>query len=139
MEEHTLISIQEPDYSAVVVVARVCLGAVFLVSGIHKAMWYTKAAEEFEHAAVPLITFTLPLTIVLHIIASVCILGGVFVSEAALSLAAFTVLATLRVHRFWQLQGSEWLEQSRNALANLGLIGGLLLLAASGPGRFSLF
>lgn len=133
-----MTSIAEPGLSALVLVARICLSAVFLVSGIHKALWYTRAIEEFKQASAPIIPITLPLTIVLHIVAPVCILLGVFVSAAALSLAVFTSLATLWVHRFWQSRGSVRLEQSRYALANLGLVGGLLLLAASGPGQADL-
>lgn len=126
-----MTAIEEPDFSAVVLVARVCLSAVFLHSGMHKALWYSKAIEEFKAASVPLIPIVLPLTIALHVVTSLCILGGVFVSEAALALAVFTVLATIWVHRFWQTHGSLRLEQIRNALANLGLVGGLLLLASS--------
>ncbi len=131
-----MTSIQEPVFSVVVLIARACLSAVFLVSGIHKALWYTKAIKEFKVAAIPLISVTLPLTIALHIIASLCIFSGVFVSEAALSLALFTLAVTLWVHRFWKHSGSLRLDLSRVALVNLGLVGGLLLLAASGPGQF---
>ena len=132
-----MTAIEEPGFSAIVLVARVCLSAVFLHSAIHKALWYSKAIDEFKEASVPLIPIALPLTIALQLIASVCILGGVFVSEAALALAVFTVFVTTWVHRFWQTRGSLRLEQIRNALANLGLVGGLLLLAASGPEQYS--
>jgi putative oxidoreductase len=125
-------------FSVLVLIARTFLSVVFLVSGIHKALWYTKAVEEFKQAAVPLIQFTLPATIVLHIFASICILSGVFIMEAALSLAMFTLAATFWVFPFWQRTGSARLEHSRIALANLGLAGGLLILAAAGPGQYVL-
>ena len=130
---------QEPGFSVLVLIARVFLSAVFLVSGIHKAFWYTKATREFERASVPLFQFTLPATIALHLIAASCILSGGFSSAAALSLALFTLAATYWIFPFWKHTGSARLEQSRVALANLGLTGGLLLLAATGPGRFVLF
>ena len=133
-----MIVIQEPVSSILVLIARTFLSAVFLVSGIHKVIWYTKAIKEFKKAAVPLIQFSLPATIALHIMASICILGGVFTQEAALCLVVFTVAATLWVFPFWQRSGPARLEQSRIAMANLGLVGGLLMLVASGPGRFAL-
>ena len=132
-----MIVIQEPVFSILVLIARFFLSAVFLVSGIHKMTWYAKAVEEFRLAAVPLIQISLPATIALHIIASVCILAGIFTQEAALSLAVFTVVATLWVFPFWQRTGPARLEQSRIAMANLGLVGGLLMLVASGPGQFA--
>jgi putative oxidoreductase len=134
-----LSALQEPGFSVLVLIARAFLSVVFLVSGIHKALWYTKAVEEFKKAAVPLIQFTLPATIVLHLVASISILSGVFVMEAALSLAVFTLAATLWVFPFWRSSGSARLEQSRIALANLGVAGGLLILVATGPGQYVLF
>ena len=130
--------IDEPTFSLLVLAARICLATVFLVSGIHKALWLSRAIEEFKVASVPLISVTLPATIALHIVASVCILAGVFIAEAALSLAVFTVAATLWVFPFWRHSGAERLDQSRIALANLGLAGGLLLLYAGGPGHYVL-
>lgn len=132
-----LIVIQEPVFSILVLVARIFLSAVFLVSGIHKMIWYTKAVDEFREAGVPLIQLSLPATIALHIVASICILCGIYTQEAVLGLAVFTVLATLWVFPFWQHTGPARLEQSRVAMANLGLVGGLLMLAVSGPGRFA--
>lgn len=56
--------------------------------------------------------------------------------ESALTLAVFTLLATFIAHDFWNLSGTDRLNQSRVAMAHLAIIGGLLLLAAAGPGRF---
>ena len=130
---------QEPVFSILVLMARSFLSAVFLVSGIHKALWYTKATEEFNRASVPLTQLALPATIALHVIASTCVLCGFFVTEAALSLAVFTVAATLWVFPFWKRSSAARLEQSRIALANLGLVGGLLLLVVTGSGDYVLF
>ena len=43
-----MISIEEPLASWILLVARVCLASVFLVSGVHKAVWYKKAVAEFN-------------------------------------------------------------------------------------------
>ena len=50
-------------------------------------------------------------------------------------LAVFTVVATVKVHHFWNMTGDDVLLHSRIALTNLAVIGGLLLLAAVGPGK----
>jgi putative oxidoreductase len=92
--------------------------------------------QEFRDARVPAIGFFLPSTIALHLLGGLALLNGLFVREAALALAAFTIVATLKVHCFWQMSGPERLARSRIAMAHLAIVGGLLLLAVAGPGRF---
>ena len=122
-------------FSFVLLLVRCCLAAPFLVSGIHKAGWYSKALEEWRHARVP--AFTLPLTIALHLVGSAALITGLYAQPAALALAVFTLIATLRVHTFWNMQGNERLGRSRAAVGNVAIIGGLLLLWLVGPGNLS--
>ena len=118
--------------------ARVCLALVFLVSGLHKAIWYQKAVLEFQRDRIPAISLILPGTIALHLLASICLIVGYQTREAALALAIFTVIATLKVHAYWRLPEEEQLGRSRIAAANLAIIGGLLLLVVVGPGPLAL-
>jgi len=133
-----MIQIEEPLVSWMILAARLCLAGVYLVSGVHKVILYSKAVAEFHGAGVPVIHFFLPLTIALHLLAPMALISGVYAREAALGLAVFTVVATAQVHRFWRMNGTERLDHSRIALAHLAVIGGLILLAAVGPGRLVL-
>jgi putative oxidoreductase len=56
---------------------------------------------------------------------------------AAWLLALFTVIATFAAHRFWEFEPAQQVGQMNNFLKNLAIIGGLLFLAAAGPGRMS--
>jgi len=118
--------------------ARVCLASVFLVSGLHKAFWYQAAALEFQRARIPAISVSLPGTIALHLLGSIFLIIGYQSREAALVLAIFTAVATLKVHAYWRLPKDQQLGRSRIATANLAIIGGLLLLVAVGPGPLSI-
>ncbi len=133
-----MTQIEEPLLSWLILVARLCLATVFVVSGVHKSVWYRKAVEEFRQAGIPAIGFSLPMTIALHILAPIGLITGMYVRTAALALAFFTFVATVKVHCFWRMEGRMRLERSRVALANLALVGGLILLAATGPGRLVL-
>jgi len=132
-----VISISESAASWLYLLGRIGLGAVFLVSAVHKAFWYKRAADEFKQDGIPLIPLTLPGTIVLHAVAPIAIIAGVYVVEAALALAVFTLLATLKVHNFWTMQGEQRLIISRVAGANFAVVGGLLVLAAFASGKLS--
>ncbi len=127
---------EEPWFPWCLLIGRIFLALVYLVSGIHKGIWYQKALIEFQQARVPFARLAVIGTVVLHIVAPLCLILGIFVRESALVLAVFTGLATFMAHDFWNLSGTDRLNQSRIALAHVAIIGGLLLLAAAGPGRF---
>lgn len=129
-----MLQIDEPIASWLMLIARISLASVFLVSGIHKSIWYSKAVDEFRRDRVPLIWLTLPATIGLHLVGSTCLILGYRTTEAAVALAIFTIAATLIVHPFWRLPKAEQLDRSRIANANLAVFGGLVLLAVTGPG-----
>jgi putative oxidoreductase len=132
------MTIDEFAANLLMLLARICLALVFLVSGIHKAIGYQKAVAEFQRDSIPAIWLTLPATIGLHLVASGCLILGYQTREAALALAIFTVVATLKVHAYWRLPASEQLGRSRIFTANLAIIGGLLMLVAVGGGNFAL-
>ena len=134
----SLNMLHEPWLSWLLLIGRICLSLVYLVSGVHKGIWFAKAVKEFQDAGVPFLHFFLIGTIVLHLVGSGLLISGLFVTETAIALAVFTVVATLKVHHFWNMTGDDALIQSRIAMTNLAVIGGLLVLAAVGPGRFVL-
>jgi putative oxidoreductase len=133
-----VLQIDEPTLGWLLFSARLCLASVYLVSGIHKALFFAKARDEFLQARVPATAILLPLTIFLHLIGSAGLISGVYARESALLLALFTLIATIKAHAFWRMTGAERLDCSRIAFANLAIVGGLLILAATGPGRLAL-
>ncbi len=130
--------IEEPLTSWLLLAGRLCLATVFIVSGIHKGIWRDKAVQEFRDAGVPAIGLFLPSTIILHLVAALALVLGVYAREAALALALFTVIATVKVHCFWRMEGTERLARSRIAMAHFAIVGGLIILAAVGPGSLVL-
>lgn len=56
---------------------------------------------------------------------------------AAIALAVFTLVATITAHKFWTMTGEAYRVNQVHAFKNLAIIGGLLLLGATGPGRFA--
>ena len=132
-----MLSIDEVASGWLMLAGRVAIAVVFLVSGLHKGIWFKKAAGEFRRDGIRAIWFTLPATIVLHLAASTCLIVGYLTREAALALALFTIVATLKVHAYWRLPVEKQLARSRITTANLAIIGGLLMLAAVGPGPLS--
>jgi putative oxidoreductase len=67
-----------------------------------------------------------------ELIAGLMILLGLKARWGALILVLFTACSIIFVHHFWTMQGEAYLSNMREALMNLSIMGGLLLVVACG-------
>ena len=112
-------------------VARVLLASVFLMAGFGKLGDVAGFAGYMTSGGVP--AFLAWPVILLEILGGLAILLGFLTRPAALALAGFSVLAALLYHYVPADQ-----MQMIMFMKNLGLAGGFLALAATGPGRFAI-
>ena len=117
-------------------VARICLAAVFLFSGTAKALDWTGGVAEVAGLGLPLPAVALAATIVVQLVGGLAVLTGLGARWGALALAGFTLFATLIAHDFWNAPAETRAHELTTFLEHVALIGGLLLLAAAGPGRY---
>lgn len=112
-------------------IARVLLAHMYVVSGIQKIIGYAGTQHYMASAGVP--GGLLPLVIAVELGGALAVLVGWQTRWAALLLAAFTAAAAVLFHNQFGDQ-----MQLINFMKNWTIVGGFLLLAAAGPGRFSL-
>jgi putative oxidoreductase len=62
----------------------------------------------------------------------------VFTRQLALLYVVFVLATALVGHRYWTLEGAARHENQINFFKNMSIMGGLLLLAITGPGRFAI-
>lgn len=110
--------------------ARVFLASVFVYSGFDKLLNWRGVIAECEAFKLPFPKLCAAGTVALHIMGGLAIVFGVYVTPFALILAFFTAIATCLAHNFWAYQGERFGKELTTALEHLGLIGGLILLAA---------
>lgn len=115
--------------------ARICLAALFLWSGFHNV-------QHTGETAVKLAGMGYPAPEILAIIAAAAELGGglslllgILTPLGCLSLILFLLPTTYSFHLPQALQGNP--EQVAATLKNMALVGGLIALMFSGSGRFS--
>lgn len=101
------------------------------MAGIGKILAYDGTASFMSSVGVP--GLLLPLVITLEVGGAIALILGVKVRMVAVALAVFCVVSAIIFHSNFSLQS----EQTA-FLKNLSLAGGLLALAVSGAGRFSL-
>ena len=110
-------------------IARVCLAAVFLYSGIDKLWHWRSSIEEVRNDGLPWPAAFAAATVFTQLVGGFLVAIGFFAWLGALLLAGFTVAATLLGHRFWLRRGAEFRRELTTSLEHVAIVGGLLLLS----------
>jgi putative oxidoreductase len=119
-------------------VGRLLLAAVFLPAGISKITGFAGTVGYINSVGMPLPTVAAVGAILIEVLASLALIFGFKTRIAALVLAAFTLIASFFFHNFWALPEAQQMMQQLMFFKNVGLIGGLLTLAAWGAGKLSI-
>lgn len=119
-----------PD--ALVLAGRIMLAAIFLLSGISKLTDPAHTAAYIASAGLPLPTLGAWGAGLLELGGSLALISGYQARPAALALALFSLVAAIGFH-------SQLADQNQmiHFMKNVAIAGGLLQLAAFGPGRFA--
>lgn len=124
-----------PD--AAIALARIFLVALFLWSGFGKLTNPAGLTGMLTAKGFPQPMLFAYLAGLAELGLGLLVLIGFKTRAAALALAAFTLVSVLLAHNFWQMTGDAYRNNLIQAGKNLSIIGGLILLAATGPGRYS--
>ena len=118
------------DYTDVA--GRVLLALLFLLAGIGKlGAGYEGTQGYMEAFGVP--GMLLPLVILVVIGGALLLIVGFQTRWTALAIAGFSILSAIIFHSNFGEQA-----EMTNFLKNLSIAGGLLILYANGPGKYSL-
>jgi putative oxidoreductase len=127
-----------PLQSSTVLAGRILLGLIFVLSGFGKIAGFEGTAGYIASKGLPLPQLLAALTIVVELGGGLALMAGLFTRQAAIGLAAFSLLTALVFHNFWAAPEAQHMAQQINFMKNLAIAGGMLVLAAFGPGRLGL-
>jgi putative oxidoreductase len=113
-------------------VGRILIAALFLVAGIGKLTAVAGTTSYFAKLGLPAPQVMVWLTIAVEIGGAVLLILGWKTRQVAWLLALFTLAASFLGHPFWQDAG-----ELNQFLKNLAVVGGLMFVAAAGPGALS--
>lgn len=128
----------ESTQNTLVLIGRVLLSFIFVLSGYGKITGWPDTEAYMASKGMLFVPFFLGAAIVLELGGGLLVALGYRARLGALALVVFVVTTTLIFHDFWALAGPERQLQTIMFLKNLSMLGGLLLVVAHGPGRFSL-
>ncbi len=119
-------------------IARVLLAALFIPAGLGKITGFSGTVGYIGSVGLPLPELGAVIAIVIEVGAGVALLLGVGTRWAALALALFTLVASVFFHNYWAMPAEQQFMQQLLFMKNMGVVGGLLALAAWGAGAFSI-
>jgi putative oxidoreductase len=122
----------------VLLAARLLVAPLFIYSGIGKILAFGVTASRLPGGEGGFGSFLAAGSIVVELGCSLALILGIWTRWAALILIAFTVAATLMFHNFWASPAPQVTAQTINFLKNLGLVSLFAMIAAFGPGSYSL-
>lgn len=120
-------------------VGRLLIAALFVPAGAMKIGNFAGTAAHMAQAGLPLVPLLLVLTIIIELGGGLMLLLGWRARAAALVLFLFLIPVTLVFHAFWGLTDpAAHYQQQINFMKNIAIMGGLMFVAAFGPGPLSL-
>lgn len=124
--------------SPAMLVGRILLALIFLVAGWRKLMGVAGTAGYFTKLGLPMPEVLAWVAIAIELGGAILLIVGWQTRWAALLLALFTLIAAFAAHRFWEFDAAQQANQMNHFLKNLAIVGGMIILAATGPGALSL-
>jgi putative oxidoreductase len=129
--------VQTRHQDSIVLIGRILLGLLFVLSGTGKIFGFDGTVGYIAAKGLPLPQIVAVLSICIELGGGLMLVFGLFTRPVAFGLAAFTILAGLIFHNFWAATEAMRVGQQTHFLKNLSIAGGMLVLAAFGPGALS--
>jgi putative oxidoreductase len=121
-----------------ILVARILLMALFVIYGWGKVTNFSATSGYMASDGLPLPDVAAALAIVMELIFGLAIVVGFYTRPIAAILVIYTFVTALIGHHFWSLDGAARAGAAINFYKNVSIMGGLLLLCVTGPGKYSL-
>lgn len=119
-------------------VARWLLVLEFLVALNGKISGWSGQAAYMAAHGMRAIPFFLGAALAIELLGSICLITGFAARAAAATMFVYLAIVSLELHDFWNRTGASAGMYETEFFKNMGIMGGLLLLAAFGPGTWTL-
>lgn len=121
-----------------ILLARWLLVALYILTGWQKMQRFSGTVTSMASLGAPFPPLAAVISIVIEFFVCLAIALGIFTQPLALLLCLFTLGTALIGHRYWTMEGPQRHANQLHFFKNMGITGGFLLLAITGPGRFAL-
>jgi putative oxidoreductase len=121
-------------------IARLLISAIFVQGALGKIMGWSGQASYMQSHQLPTqwIPAMLGMALLIEAGGVLCLLVGWKARTAAFVMFFYLGMVSVLLHNFWALHGASAGGMQTQFLKNVGIMGGLLMIASSGPGKWSL-
>jgi putative oxidoreductase len=119
-------------------VARLLIGAIFVQGALGKIMGWSGQVAYMASHNIRFITPLLAIALVIEAVGVLCLLTGFQARIAAFIMFLYLGAVSVMLHNFWAVSGMAAGGMQTQFMKNIGIMGGLLMIAAYGPGRWSI-
>ena len=127
----------ENTVSAANLVGRILIALLFLIFGFDKLTHYSATVGYMAQTGAPFPPLSAAIAGVAELGLAIVLILGVLTRPLAIVLAVYVLATSVIGHHFWTMSGLERYLNEINFFKNISIIGGLILLAATGAGRYS--
>ena len=126
------------DHPAIPLFGRLFMAYIFATSGIGKVFGWEANVQYMSTRHLSMIPLLLAVAAIIELGGAICLTTGYQARIAAFVLFLYMIAVTVIFHNYWAASGNLAGMQETHFRKNLAIMGGLLVLAYSGPGRYSL-
>jgi putative oxidoreductase len=119
-------------------VGRILMGAIFIVAGIEKLMGPSGTIGYMQKAGVPNAGALVWVAAVAELLGGLSLVLGFLTRIGAIGLVVYLAIISIVMHNFWAAPADQVQAQMVNFMKNVAIMGGMFMVIAMGPGRFSL-
>jgi putative oxidoreductase len=121
-------------------ISRLMIIAIFVQGALGKIMGWSGQASYMQSHQLPaqLIPAMLGMALLIEVGGGLCLLVGWKARAAAFVMFLYLGMVSVLLHNFWAVHGASAGGMQTQFLKNVGIMGGLLMIADSGPGKWSL-
>lgn len=131
---YTLLQQQRNE---IILLARVLLMILFLISGWSKLTGFSGTVAYLGSLGAPLPMVAASIAVLMEVGAAILLVIGFYTRPVAFFYALFVLGTALIGHHYWTMVDPERAANMTQFYKNLSIMGGLLLLGVTGPGKYS--
>ena len=119
-------------------IGRLLIVYIFATSGLAKIFDWSGNVQYMSTRHLPLIPALLAIAMLIEVLGSICLVTGLYARAAAFIMFLYLTAVTVLFHNYWAFSGMLAGTQETHFRKNLAIMGGLLMIAAQGPGKWAL-